>query len=254
MVLAIGGPVIDLRDTRPSGRGLSSRVETTARTLTPLVRNHQVVVTHVVGSDRSFGAALAGALRDAVPGLVTTSLKPRTLVDVAALVDAGLTVITSVASELSAVALANAIEADALMLIAEVDAVYRDFGTPRATPLRRLTTTEAKVLLDRGAVTPPGLTPKLDAALRFAATGGFAVIAAIGDVEAALHRAAGTRVVLTGGGSHVPQDPRQRRSCGAQAYPSARGAAGSPVDGVVAGSVSPKSRRNGGYSSRISPA
>ncbi len=217
MVLSIGGRVVDVDGEGRADRGPLSRAETTARVLAPLVRDHQVVVTHVVGSDRSFGATLAGALRDAAPGLVTTSLKPSTLVDVSALVNAGLTVIASAANELAVVALANAIEADAMMLLAEVDAVYRDFGTPHATPLRRLTTTDAKALLDQGTVTPPSMAPRLEAAMRFAATGGFAVIAALGDVEAALHRRAGTRVVLAEGAGHVPPDPRPRRPSGAPA-------------------------------------
>jgi carbamate kinase len=213
MVLSIGGRVVDVHGAGTPERGSLGRVKTTARALAPLVRDHEVVVTHVVGSNRSFGADLAGALRDAVPGLVATSLKPSTLVDVAALVDAGLTVIASAANELTVVALANAIEADALMLVAEVDAVYRDFGTPRATPLRRLTTTDARALLEQGTVTPPGMAPKLDAAIRFAATGGFAVIAALRDVEAALRRAAGTRVVLADGASHLPPDTRTHPPC-----------------------------------------
>jgi carbamate kinase len=217
MVLSIGGRLVDVDGEGRADRGPSGRAQTTARVLAPLVRDHQVVVTHVVGSDRSFGASLADALRDSVPGLVTTSLKPSTLVDVAALVEAGLTVIASAANELAVVALANAIEADALMLLAEVDAVYRDFGTPRATPLRRLTTTDAKALLDQGTVTPASMAPKLEAAMRFAATGGFSVIAALGDVEAALHRRAGTRVVLAEGAGDVPPDPRPRRPSGAPA-------------------------------------
>jgi carbamate kinase len=217
MVLSIGGRVVDVPRAAAANRGPLGRAETTAHVLAPLARDHQVVIAHLVGSDRSFGAALAGALRDAVPGLVATSLKPSTLVDVAALVDAGLTVIASAANELAVVALANAIEADALLLLAEVDAVYRDFGTPRATPLRRLTTTDAKALLEQGTVTPPSMAPKLDAAMRFAAGGGFAVIAALRDVEAALHRAAGTRVVLADGASRVPPDTRPHRPCGAPA-------------------------------------
>lgn len=217
MVLSIGGRTVDGDGEGRAGRRPPGRVATTAHVLAPLARDHQVVVTHTVGSDRSFGASLAGALRDAVPGLVTTSLEPSALADVSALVDAGMTVIAPVADELAVVALANAVEADALMLLAELDAVYRDFGTPRATPMRRITTTDAKALLDQGKVTPSDMASKLEAAMRFAATGGFAVIAALGDVEAALHRAAGTRVVRAEVASRVPPEQPPRRSRGAPA-------------------------------------
>lgn len=216
IVVSIGGPLVVPQGGRPSGPG-PLKLDATARALAPLVRTHQVVVTHVTGSDRAFGPALARALRAAVPGLATTTRRPTTLADVAALVDAGLTVVASTASELAVVTLANTVEADALMLLAEVDAVYRDFGTPRATPLRRITTTDAQALLDRGAVTPAGIAPKLDAAIRFANTGGFAVIAGLDDVDAALHRTAGTRVVLAEGASPSPPDGRPRRPCGAPA-------------------------------------
>lgn len=214
MVLSIAGTVVDGNGEGRAPRGRSGRAETTARMLAPLVRDHQVVVAHVAGGDGSFGASLAGALRDAVPGLVVRSLERVTLVNASALVDTGITIVVPAANELAVVALAHAIEADALMLLAEVDAVYRDFGTPRATPLRRLTTTDAKAFLDGGTVTPASMAPQLEAAIRFATTGGFAVIAALGDVEAALHRTAGTRVVLADGTGRVPPDPRPRRSCG----------------------------------------
>ena len=199
IVLAIGEPVIAPRGApRAVWEPLSSSADA-ARILAPLIREHEVVITHGTGSERSVGTRLATALRREVLGLVTASLKPCSLVDVVALVEAGLMVVAPTGSDLAAAALAMAVEADALMLLTEADAVYRDFGTPNARPLRRLTTVQAKALLVDGTVSPPSMTPKLEAALRFASTGGFAVIAALDDLHAALHRAAGTRVVLAEG-------------------------------------------------------
>jgi carbamate kinase len=254
MVLAIGGRAVEAHRTAPARGRPGGSAGAAARLLAPLVRDHQVVITHGVGSERAFGSALAGELREAVPGLATTSLKPSSLVDVAALVDAGLTVIAAAANERAVVALATEIEADALMLLTEVDAIYRDFGTPGATPLRRLTTVQAKALLEQGAVAPPSMAPKLDAAMRFAATGGFAVIAALADVEAALHRTAGTRVVLADAPRLAPPERLPRHLDDDTGSQGSRGAGGSPPMAVSSGSRSPKSSRNGGYSSRRSPA
>jgi len=220
MVLAIGGNAFAPRGEPRSDRAQLSRVDATARVLAPLIREHEVVITHGIGSERTLGAVLATALREAVPGLVTANLRPSSLVDVAALVEAGLTVLAPTESDLAAVALATAVEADALVLVADVDAVYRDFGTPNATPLRRLTTAQAETFLTDGTVSPARIAPKLEAALRFAATGGFAVITAMEDVEAALHRAAGTRVVRAEGpGPAVSATSRARRGlCATRSY------------------------------------
>lgn len=207
MVLAIGGSVLAPRGEPRSDCGRPRRASAIARVLAPLVREHEVVITHEIGSERAFGADLATALREAVPGLVTASLKPSSLVDVGALVEAGLTVVAPSGSDLAAVALATAVEADALVLLTDVDSVYRHFGTPDATPLRRLTTAQAEAFLTDGTVSPARMAPKLEAALRFAAMGGFAVIAALEDVDAALHRAAGTRVVLAEEAGRAPSPP-----------------------------------------------
>ena len=252
MVIAIGGHALAPQGAPRADRESLSGVADAARVLAPLIREHEVVITHGIGSERTFGTRLATALRRAVPGLVTASLKPSLLGDVATLVEAGLMVIAPTGSDLAAVALATAVEADALMLLTEVDAVYRDFGTPNATPLRRLTTAQAEAFLAGGTVSPPSMAPKLEAALRFASTGGFAVIAALDDAQAALHRAAGTRVVLAEEPVRLRSgtpSPKQG-SCAAGSYRFG----GSPPAGTDAGSSSPMSRRNGGYSSRMSPA
>jgi len=112
--------------------------------------------------------------------------------------------------DLAAVVLAEAVGADALMLLTDVDAVYRNFGASNATPIRRLSIAQAKELVADGSAGMGSMAPKLEAACRFAEKGGFSVIAALEDAEPALRRTAGTRVVADtrfaarSGASRVP--------------------------------------------------
>jgi carbamate kinase len=90
--------------------------------------------------------------------------------------------------------LARQLGAHALLLLTDVDAVYRDFGTETATSIRTLTPDAA-----RGLVAPAGsMGPKLDAACSFAETGGFAGIGRLQDALAILQGNAGTRVAAAG--------------------------------------------------------
>ncbi|UTD55461.1 carbamate kinase [Halomonas sp. MS1] len=69
--------------------------------------------------------------------------------------------------------LARKLGADALLLLTDVDAVYRDFGTDQATPVSALTVAEARALeLPAGS-----MGPKLRAACEFAEAGGSAALA-----------------------------------------------------------------------------
>ncbi|MGB3247083.1 MAG: carbamate kinase [Sulfitobacter sp.] len=86
--------------------------------------------------------------------------------------------------------LACQLGADALLLLTDVDAVYRDFGTENAAPISGLTPAEARAL-----VLPDGsMRPKVKAASDFAETGGFAGIGRLEDAVAILDGGAGTRV------------------------------------------------------------
>jgi len=82
--------------------------------------------------------------------------------------------------------------ADALLLLIDVDGVYEDFGTSRSRRLERISAAEAQDLnLDPGS-----MGPKVAAAAHFAQmTGALAVIGALGEAEAMLAGAAGTRIV-----------------------------------------------------------
>jgi carbamate kinase len=89
--------------------------------------------------------------------------------------------------------LAEALRADLFMLLTDVDALYRGFGTPRQTPIDRISAAELTAL---AAELPAGsIAPKARACAEFvAATGGRA---AIGALEAAADVVAGTA------GTHV---------------------------------------------------
>jgi carbamate kinase len=94
--------------------------------------------------------------------------------------------------DLSAALLAELLSADLLVILTGIDAAYRDFGTSQATPLPRLTPTEARALAAQGHFAPGSMGPKVDAAARFAAWGGRAVICDPPSLPAALEGRAGT--------------------------------------------------------------
>jgi len=76
------------------------------------------------------------------------------------------------------------------LLLTDVDAVYRDFGSDGAAPIAELTPEEARTL---GA--PAGsMGPKVTAAGDFAEAGGFTGIGRLEDAVAILEGRAGTRV------------------------------------------------------------
>ena len=86
--------------------------------------------------------------------------------------------------------LASQLGADALLLLTDVDAVYRDFGTDQSTPLSELTVGEARALdMPAGS-----MGPKLQAACDFAEAGGISGIGRLQDAVDILEGSAGTRV------------------------------------------------------------
>ena len=94
--------------------------------------------------------------------------------------------------DLTSALLAIGLEADHLVLLTDVDAVYERWGTSRQTPIRRATTAELGDLRRNDGA----MGPKVEAACRFAlATGRTAVIASLSDAAAALRGDAGTTVV-----------------------------------------------------------
>jgi carbamate kinase len=95
--------------------------------------------------------------------------------------------------DLAAARLAAGLDADVLLLLTDVPAVYAEFGTPRARPIRKATPESL-----RGYAFPAGsMGPKVAAACRFVAAGHGrrAVIGALEEVLALADGTAGTLVL-----------------------------------------------------------
>jgi carbamate kinase len=100
--------------------------------------------------------------------------------------------------DLAAAVLARDLEADLLLILTDVDAVYADWGTPEQRPIRRMSADEA-VQMDRdGAFGEGSMAPKIRAAVDFARrTGGRAVITALNRGREAVRGEAGTTITAT---------------------------------------------------------
>lgn len=93
--------------------------------------------------------------------------------------------------DLAAALLARELDAEALLLLTDVDAVYRNWNTSTASPLR--VTTARELRQERFA--PGSMGPKVEAACRFVeATGGFAGIGRLEDALEILEGRRGTNV------------------------------------------------------------
>jgi carbamate kinase len=89
--------------------------------------------------------------------------------------------------------LATELGADALLMLTDVDALYRGWGGPDAEPIRRITPGEAAALDLPGG----SMGPKVDSACRFVRAGGtMAGIGALADAAAILRREAGTVICV----------------------------------------------------------
>jgi carbamate kinase len=92
--------------------------------------------------------------------------------------------------------LAREIGAGTLLILTDVDGVYRDYGTPDARILRRLRSAEARQLVASGQLGEGSMRPKVEAALEFVEAGGErAVIAHLGRGGEALSGEVGTEIV-----------------------------------------------------------
>lgn len=97
--------------------------------------------------------------------------------------------------DLAAVVLAEAVGAGALLLLTDVRAVQRGWGTPGATPIRHLSLAEAQAGIADGTFAAGSMGPKVAAAAAFAArTGGLAAIGSLDEAAMVLRGEAGTRV------------------------------------------------------------
>jgi carbamate kinase len=99
--------------------------------------------------------------------------------------------------DLAAELLARGVDADFLLLLTDVAAVMRDWGTDAASPIHRTTPSE----LRRLTFAAGSMGPKVEAACRFVeATGGAAGIGSLDDAAAIVAGHAGTLVVPDEGG------------------------------------------------------
>lgn len=95
----------------------------------------------------------------------------------------------------TAAILARELAADVLVILTDVDGVYRAWGTPAQAPIPRLTLAEADDLAASGALDEGGMKPKVEAAAAFVRAGGErAVIARLSDGPAALRGTTGTTI------------------------------------------------------------
>ena len=88
--------------------------------------------------------------------------------------------------------LAAALGAERLVILTDVQAVKRSFGTPAEEEIRELTPEQAESVLPDLA--EGSMRPKVEAAIAMARSGGEAIITALDRVEDALAGRAGTRV------------------------------------------------------------
>jgi carbamate kinase len=97
--------------------------------------------------------------------------------------------------DLVAAILGIQLQADTLMILTDVDAVYRDWGTDSARPLPRLTLREAEQLLAGDQLGAGSMRPKVEAAAVFAGgSGRRSVIARLGEGLAAIRGETGTTI------------------------------------------------------------
>ncbi|MEZ0335677.1 MAG: carbamate kinase, partial [Gemmatimonadales bacterium] len=91
--------------------------------------------------------------------------------------------------------LAAQLEAEVLMILTNVEAVFERWGTPQARPIRRMTVTQADTLIESGSLDAGGMKPKLEAAASYVRqSGGRAIIARLSDGPAALRGQTGTTI------------------------------------------------------------
>ena len=91
--------------------------------------------------------------------------------------------------------LATQLEAEVLMILTNVDAVFTDWGTPAARPIRRMSLAEADALVAENTLDAGGMRPKVEAAAAFVRSGGKrSIIARLSDGPAALRGETGTTI------------------------------------------------------------
>ena len=94
--------------------------------------------------------------------------------------------------------LASQLEAEVLMILTNVDAVFEGWGTPQARPIRSMSLKQAEVMISGASLDAGGMKPKVEAAAGFVRRGGArAIIARLSHGPAALRGETGTTIVRT---------------------------------------------------------
>jgi carbamate kinase len=98
--------------------------------------------------------------------------------------------------DLAAAILAKDVEADALLILTDVEGVFEGYGSAEERLLPELTVGKARRRLEAGEFGSGSMGPKVEAAVQFVESGGKrAVIAALADGPKAVEEQAGTRIV-----------------------------------------------------------
>jgi carbamate kinase len=97
--------------------------------------------------------------------------------------------------DLASAILASEVEATTLLILTDVPAVQRGFGTEEAEDVHELTVADARALLEAGELGSGSMGPKVRAAIDFCSSGGHrAIIADLADGPAALEGRGGTLI------------------------------------------------------------
>jgi carbamate kinase len=92
--------------------------------------------------------------------------------------------------------LASQLDAEVLMILTNVDAVFEGWGTPEARPIRRMSVEQAESMIAGGSLDAGGMKPKMEAAAGFVSRGGGrAIIARLSEGPAALRGETGTTIM-----------------------------------------------------------
>jgi len=100
--------------------------------------------------------------------------------------------------DLAAAVLARDLEAELLLILTDVDAVYADWGTPQQRALSHLSADEAEAMDEGKAFGEGSMAPKIRAAVDFVRrTGGRAIITSLSRGQEAVRGDAGTTITAT---------------------------------------------------------
>lgn len=97
--------------------------------------------------------------------------------------------------DFAAAKLAEAIHAERLIILTGVSGVYINFGTKQARMLGRISASEAQRHCDDGQFSAGSMLPKVQAAIRFAKTGGCTTITSLEDAWKGLMGKSGTTII-----------------------------------------------------------